>query len=666
MDPNAVPHEALAQRQRVFQTGVFICLMLLLMDPRDPRREQEAAVARARAEAEAAALRRQRAPTWLDGAVGGGAAAAERDGLVPRVVELRQRDGAGGQPGGPPRRRHGPRRRADGHVPPRGARVDIAVHALVSLSAPPGGARGRRDIFASAFGVYFHGARTAALLGNVGEPTEAGVDLSGGSVGRNATLAPRRREATAAGRAGGAATAPAQGRRAAPRRPARRPARRRQRARRRRGGGDHRRLAARLRRDHPRLADAVDDDTLAAALDNLRRRLGDRARTVVSSRPLPDAFFAGDRAYDLVLARESTKKDAEAKDPSASTVVSRADALPPRTPLRLPPDAAFAYPSSPFTSTLWRDGKCALHVDLVASDDKAAKRAIRHYRKSTPFVTTLAGVVRSPGCGFRLDVEATATRVAWDAARSQGAWYSTLMTAVCLAQIFALFKQVHFCRTQTVAARVSLLSVSMQALLDAVLCVANLLLCAAVNALFASSATRSSTRASPVCDAYLYGMAASRLLLPLYCLCDPDGLPRVLVVPSPGAPTYGARAAFALVLVAWQGVQVGLLKLQQHYGARCFVPAALIPKPYDYRRPIAHLVKGDDANLECPICMGDVACDGAHHLVTPCDHVFHDVCLGQWMDLKTECPVCRAQLPPVDAGDDGGGAGGDSPPNPNR
>jgi hypothetical protein len=288
----------------------------------------------------------------------------------------------------------------------------------------------------------------------------------------------------------------------------------------------------------------------------------------------------------------------------------------------------------------------------------------------------------------------------------------------------------------------------MQALLDAVLCVANLLLCAAVNALFASFATvaffklvvfcvvemrylllvfqahdpqrslsdgwgarrelaylharfygalfaallvlyaaRDDARVvvvaaysfwvpqifrnaklnarEPVCDAYLYGMAASRLLLPLYCLCDPDGLPRVLVVPSPGAPTYGARAAFALALVAWQGVQVGLLKLQQHYGARCFVPAALIPKPYDYRRPIAHLVKGDDANLECPICMGDVACDGAHHLVTPCDHVFHDVCLGQWMDLKTECPVCRAQLPPVDAGDDdGAGDRGDSPPNP--
>ena len=62
------------------------------------------------------------------------------------------------------------------------------VRALVSLSAPPGGARGRRDIFASAFGVYFHGARTAALLGNVGEPTEAGVDLERrNATGRNAT-----------------------------------------------------------------------------------------------------------------------------------------------------------------------------------------------------------------------------------------------------------------------------------------------------------------------------------------------------------------------------------------------------------------------------------------------------------------------------------------------
>ena len=152
----------------------------------------------------------------------------------------------------------------------------------------------------------------------------------------------------------------------------------------------------------------------------------------------------------------------------------------------------------------------------------------------------------------------------------------------------------------------------------------------------------------PVCDAYLYGMAASRLLLPLYCLCDPDGLPRVLVVPSPAAPTYGARAAFALVLVGWQGVQVGLLKLQQHYGARCFVPAALIPKPYDYQRDPAHILRAAGSEgPECAICMGPVNAVTGEFMVTPCDHMFHEICLRQWMDLKMECPVCRAALPPT-------------------
>ena len=189
MDPNAVPHEALAQRQRVFQTGVFICLMLLLMDPRDPRREQEAAVARARAEAEAAALRRQRAPTWLDGAVGGGARRPQN------VTGLYRGSWSFGNGTAPADNREA---RLGGDTGRAVVQMDMfrleelesisLVRALVSLSAPPGGARGRRDIFASAFGVYFHGARTAALLGNVGEPTEAGVDLERrNATGRNAT-----------------------------------------------------------------------------------------------------------------------------------------------------------------------------------------------------------------------------------------------------------------------------------------------------------------------------------------------------------------------------------------------------------------------------------------------------------------------------------------------
>lgn len=187
--------EALAQRQRVFQTGVFICLMLLMMDTRDPRLATEAAVARARADADAAADRRAHAPAWLNEAV---------PARKPQNVSgLFRGTWAYGAPSG------------NGTSLPRASRAAPAddggraiiqlelfrveaveslsiVRALVSLAAPPGGSR--RDILASAFGVYFHESRTAALLGNLGEPTEGGVDLRR----RNDTVAPAAAAAAAA------------------------------------------------------------------------------------------------------------------------------------------------------------------------------------------------------------------------------------------------------------------------------------------------------------------------------------------------------------------------------------------------------------------------------------------------------------------------------------
>lgn len=59
---------------------------------------------------------------------------------------------------------------------------------------------------------------------------------------------------------------------------------------------------------------------------------------------------------------------------------------------------------------------------------------------------------------------------------------------------------------------------------------------------------------------------------------------------------------------------------------------------------------GDDdtALPDCVICMCEVDPATSRRrdlMVTPCDHVFHTPCLTQWMDVKMECPTCRAVLP---------------------
>ena len=36
------------------------------------------------------------------------------------------------------------------------------------------------------------------------------------------------------------------------------------------------------------------------------------------------------------------------------------------------------------------------------------------------------------------------------------------------------------------------------------------------------------------------------------------------------------------------------------------------------------------------------------YMITPCDHVFHTVCLEKWMELKNECPYCRQKIPSIE------------------
>lgn len=45
----------------------------------------------------------------------------------------------------------------------------------------------------------------------------------------------------------------------------------------------------------------------------------------------------------------------------------------------------------------------------------------------------------------------------------------------------------------------------------------------------------------------------------------------------------------------------------------------------------------------CPICSEDFVL-GNEALRLPCSHIFHDACVMPWLEMKQNCPICRAEL----------------------
>lgn len=106
------------------------------------------------------------------------------------------------------------------------------------------------------------------------------------------------------------------------------------------------------------------------------------------------------------------------------------------------------------------------------------------------FAEGLQGTLRSPECGLSLALEShEAVRLDWGKAYRKAVNYSIVVTLVCVLQIALLFRQLYFSRTQAAASRVSLLCIGQQAILDALLCIAHLLLCATLQPLFAAFAS---------------------------------------------------------------------------------------------------------------------------------------------------------------------------------
>jgi len=352
----------------------------------------------------------------------------------------------------------------------------------------------------------------------------------------------------------------------------------------------------------------------------------------------------------------------------------------------------------------------------------------------------LNGTIYSPNCDVALKIGSQAMRVDWESAYKKAVNYSVMMTLVCLLQLGLLFKQLHFSQNQAAAAKVSMLCIGQQAILDALLCLLHLLLCATWQPLFAAFASISFFKLVTFCifemrylilifqsrqpqsffadgmanlrrematlhgrfyvalfgaiilayslqnhfnlfllimysywvpqiicnvrrntsepfhPAYLVCMALTRLALPLYFFGCPKNFLKLI---NPNMDTAYASCA---LLFLWTALQMAVLFLQDKYGAQFFIPQRFLPPKYNYHRPLPEVLRGESAPLnsaegaemdvesgnlmECAICQVAVDISTEEYMLTPCDHIFHEECLSQWMNIKMECPTCRSQLPP--------------------
>jgi len=50
---------------------------------------------------------------------------------------------------------------------------------------------------------------------------------------------------------------------------------------------------------------------------------------------------------------------------------------------------------------------------------------------------------------------------------------------------------------------------------------------------------------------------------------------------------------------------------------------------------------------KCPICLGDFKDEEMVIVLPRCSHIFHTLCIKEWMKRASSCPTCRAPMDPV-------------------
>ena len=187
----------------------------------------------------------------------------------------------------------------------------------------------------------------------------------------------------------------------------------------------------------------------------------------------------------------------------------------------------------------------------------------------------------------------------------------------------------------------------------------------------------------PMSRMYIICLSMSKLFLPIYLKAFDGNIFDL-------KPSYFKVYLIVIIIIA----EIIVLLLQKSFGARTILPKKYRKRGFDYYKDKVNIEMHVSKNPNCVICLESLmvevdenfntiqkkektkkSCNKIIHLcfldrvtrkikrwidnmegktrkkkymITPCDHVFHTVCLEKWMRQKNECPYCKAVIPPIE------------------
>jgi hypothetical protein len=187
----------------------------------------------------------------------------------------------------------------------------------------------------------------------------------------------------------------------------------------------------------------------------------------------------------------------------------------------------------------------------------------------------------------------------------------------------------------------------------------------------------------PMSRMYIICLSMSKLFLPIYLKAFDGNIFDL-------KPSYFKVYLIVIIIIA----EIIVLLLQKSFGARTILPKKYRKRGFDYYKDKVNIEMHVSKNPNCVICLESLmvevdenfntiqkkektkkSCNKIIHLcfldrvtrkikrwidnmegktrkkkymITPCDHVFHTVCLEKWMRQKNECPYCKGVIPPIE------------------